>query len=99
MNFFLNDPEAVKILGVERGVPMAKASRELVLPTLNEMERRTVEYVNLLADKVGPYPPAMPVNAQQFGQFLRNAADEFAFGRMDAKQAAAKLVSDTNAIL
>ena len=99
VNFFLNDPEAVKILGVERGVPMARSSRELVLPTLNELERRTVEYVNFLADKVGPYPPAMPVNAQQFGQFLRNAADEFAFGRMDAKQAAAKLVSDTNAIL
>jgi hypothetical protein len=43
VNFFLNGPEVVKILGVARGVPMAKASRDVLLPILNELDRRTVE--------------------------------------------------------
>ena len=60
ISFFVNDVEAGKILGVERGVPMSPKVREAILPNLNEVERATVDYVNLLADKVSDYPRPCP---------------------------------------
>ncbi|MFC0407566.1 ABC transporter substrate-binding protein [Roseomonas elaeocarpi] len=100
VNFFLNDPEAVKILGVERGVPMGQKMRDLVMPDLNELERKTVDYINFIADKVGPYPPPQPVNSNQFTNIiLRAVADEVAFGRISPSEGGRKLINDTNAVL
>lgn len=97
--FFLNDPEAAKVLGVERGVPMAPAVRELILPTLKPVERATVDYVNFIADKLGPYPAPPPKGSQQFGRVLKRVADTVAFGNASVADGAAQLVADAGAIL
>ncbi|WP_395675266.1 ABC transporter substrate-binding protein [Inquilinus sp.] len=97
--FFLNDPEAAKILGVERGVPMAPATRELILPTLKPVERATVDYVNFIADKIGPYPAPPPKGSQQFGRVLKRVADTVAFGNASVADGAAQLIADAGAIL
>ncbi|MGK9167528.1 extracellular solute-binding protein [Inquilinus limosus] len=97
--FFLNDPEAVKVLGVERGVPMSPAMRELILPTLDPAQRATVDYVNFIADKVGPYPPPPPKGSQQFGRLMKRAADAVAFGNASIADGAAQLIADARAIL
>jgi hypothetical protein len=41
----------------------------------------------------------MPVSARQFGQLLRDAADELAFGRTNSRAAGEKLINETSAIL
>lgn len=97
--FFLSDPEAAKVLGVERGVPMAPAVRELILPTLKPVERATIDYVNFIADKVGPYPPPPPKGSQQFGRVLKRVADTVAFGSASISDGAAQLIADAGAIL
>jgi hypothetical protein len=91
--FFLNDPEAAKVLGVERGVPMAPATRELILPTLKPVERATVDYVNFIADKLGPYPAPPPKGSQQFGRVLKRVADTVAFGNASVADGAAQLAT------
>jgi len=82
ISFFVNDVEAGKILGVERGVPMSPKVREAILPNLNEVERATVDYVNLLADKVSDYPPPVPLCAQSPGGATWAGVEEAQFGRL-----------------
>jgi multiple sugar transport system substrate-binding protein len=35
ISFFINDPAAAKVLGVERGIPCVKATRDSVAPSLD----------------------------------------------------------------
>jgi multiple sugar transport system substrate-binding protein len=100
INFFVNDPKAGEILGVERGVPMSQGIREAILPSLNEVEKATVKYVNLLADKVIPYPPPAPKGSTEFDHTaMRPTADQLAFGKLTVAQAAQRLYDEGNRIL
>jgi multiple sugar transport system substrate-binding protein len=100
ISFFVNDVEAGKILGVERGVPMSPKVREAILPSLNDVERATVDYVNLLADKVSDYPPPVPIGAVEFdNNVMRKVADQVAFGQMSIADAAQRILEDGNAVL
>ncbi|MBY5551609.1 carbohydrate ABC transporter substrate-binding protein [Rhizobium leguminosarum] len=100
ISFFVNDPEAGKILGVERGVPMSPTVREAILPQLNPTEQETVKYVNLLKDQVGEYPPPVPMGATQFDQrVLRPICDELAFERVSPADAATRLIEEGKATI
>ncbi len=100
ISFFVNDIEAGKVLGVERGVPMSSKVRAVVQPTLNETERATVDYVSLLADKVSAYPPPAPVGAVEFdNNVMRKVADQIAFEQISIADGAQKLFDDGNAVL
>ncbi len=98
IRFFVKDPAAAKVLGVERGVPMSPAIRSLILPDLNPVEQATVQYVNGLADKVGTYPPPPPKGARELDEgMIRPISLEIAFGKMSIADGAKKLVSDAKA--
>jgi multiple sugar transport system substrate-binding protein len=98
--FFVSDIEAGRVLGVERGVPVSSRVREVVMPTINEVERATVEFVNLLADKVSAYPPPPPRGSSEFDRnVMRRVADLVAFGSLSPADGAAKLIEEGNAVL
>jgi multiple sugar transport system substrate-binding protein len=100
INFFVNDVEAGKILGVERGVPMSPAVREAIAPNLNPTEQATVQYVNLLKDQVGDYPAPAPLGSTEFDQrVLRPLCDELAFERTTPAEAAQRLVHEGGATI
>lgn len=100
VSFFVNDIEAGKILGVERGVPMSAKVREAILPGLDETARATVDYVEFLADKVDVYPAPAPIGANEFDRnVMRPAADSLAFGQLSIAEASQKLVDDGTAVL
>ncbi|MBB4567932.1 ABC transporter substrate-binding protein [Rhizobium leucaenae] len=95
INFFVNDIDAGKILGVERGVPMSPTVRAAILPTLNPVEQQTVKYVELLKDQVGTYPVPAPLGSNEFDQnVMRPVADQLAFGKITVAEAAQKLVEE-----
>ncbi|OCJ10143.1 sugar ABC transporter substrate-binding protein [Rhizobium sp. AC27/96] len=95
INFFVNDVDAGKILGVERGVPMSPAVRAAILPTLNPVEQQTVQYVELLKDHVGSYPVPAPLGSGEFDQNVaRPVADQLAFGKITVAEAAKRLVEE-----
>jgi multiple sugar transport system substrate-binding protein len=100
VNFFLNDPDAAKLLGVERGVPPSLKMREVIAPTLSPVEKATVDYVNSLNGHVVPYPPPAPRGASEFNdRVMRLVADEVAFGRLSPAEGGKRLVSETQALL
>ncbi|MCW4116004.1 ABC transporter substrate-binding protein [Aurantimonas sp. MSK8Z-1] len=100
ISYFVNDIEAGKILGVERGVPLSLPVREAILPGLNETEKKTIAYIDFLADKVVAYPPPAPIGANEFDRnVMRVVADQLAFGQIDVKTAAQNLVDRGKEVL
>ena len=50
LSFFVNDPEAGKVLGVERGIPCVSAVRDVVAPLLNAKDQIALNFVANLGD-------------------------------------------------
>lgn len=93
ISFFVNDQAAGRILGVERGVPPSKNVREAVLSSLNETERKTVDYIEHLSGKLDSYPEPAPIGANEFDRgVMRPIADSLAFGQVTVDEAAQTLV-------
>lgn len=97
INFMLSDPDAAKILGVARGVPLSKSSfavvqREKMLPELegkaNEILRATK------VDLPSPY-----YEDARFRSVITGIFEQVAFGRISEKEAASKLISEGNAAI
>jgi len=100
LSFFVNDPEAGKVLGVERGIPCVSAVREVVAPTLNEKDQIALNFVANLGDLLGPLPPPPPAAAGEIDvSLLRVLSQEVAFGARSAEDAGAFLVTEAAAIL
>lgn len=94
ISFFVNDVQAGKILGCERGVPMSPKVRAAILPDLTPTEQATVKYINLLQDQVGDYPAPAPLGATEYDiNVIRTTADKLAFGKVSIAEAAQELVS------
>src|SRR5690606_28611926 len=100
LSFFVNDPEAGKILGVERGVPCSAAVRAAVAPTLDEANQIALNFVANLGDLLGPLPPPPPAAAGEIDiSLLRTLSQEVAFGARSAEDAGAYFVTEATAIL
>jgi multiple sugar transport system substrate-binding protein len=99
IDFMVKSPEAVAILGVERGVPPSASSREAVLPTLSEVEARTVHFMSAVADKVGPLPPPPPLGATEIYPLLVRHNAAVGFGRSSVTEAAKAFYDDATRVL
>ena len=100
LNFFISDPEAVKALGVERGIPCIAAARDVVAPTLDEQSQIALNFVANLGDLLGPLPPPPPAAAGEVdSSLIRTLGQEVGFGAKTPEQAGAELVTGATEIL
>jgi multiple sugar transport system substrate-binding protein len=100
LNFFVNDVEAGKALGVERGIPCSAAVRDAVAPTLDEANQIALGFVANLGDLLGPLPPPPPAAAGEVdSSLIRTLGQEVGFGAKTPEQAGAELVSGATDIL
>jgi multiple sugar transport system substrate-binding protein len=100
LSFFINDPEAGKVLGVERGIPCVSAVRDVVAPTLGEKDQIALNFVANLGDLLGPLPPPPPAAAGEIDvSLLRVLSQEVAFGARSAEDAGQFFVTEAAAIL
>ena len=84
IDFFINDPEAGKVLGVERGIPCAPAVRDAIAPTLDPQSQIALNFVSNLGDLLGPLPPSPPAAAGEVDVALKTKSQEVAFGQQIA---------------
>src|SRR5690606_21550062 len=99
LNFFVTDPEAGKVLGVERGIPCSAAVRDAVAPTLSEQDQIALNFVANLGDLLGPLPPPPPAAAGEIDvSLLRALSQEVAFGGRSAEDAGKYFVAEATAI-
>jgi multiple sugar transport system substrate-binding protein len=100
LNFFISDPEAAKVLGVERGIPCIAETREIVAPTLDEGSQIALNFVANLGDLLGSLPPPPPAAAGEIDiSLLRTLSQEVAFGARSAEDAGTYFATEAAAIL
>ena len=100
LNFFVTNPDAGKVLGVERGIPCSAAVRDAVAPTLDEGSKIALNFVSNLGDLLGALPPPPPAAAGEIDiSLLRTLSQEVAFGARSAADAGPYFVSEATAIL
>jgi multiple sugar transport system substrate-binding protein len=100
VSFFVNDPEAGKILGVERGIPCSAAVRDAITPDLTEQDQIALNFVANLGDLLGPLPASPPAAAGEIdASLLRVLSQEVAFGGRSPEDAGKFFVEEAEAIL
>ena len=98
VSYFINDPAATEVLGVERGVPESAAVREALAATLDELGRAQIEFIADLGDLAGPLPPPPPAGAGEIQFALKRINEEVGFGA-SPEAGAETLVTEATAIL
>ena len=99
VSFFVNDLEAGKALGIERGIPCSKAVRDTVAPTLDAQGQISLNFVSNLGDLQGALPPVPPAAAGEVSQQLNIRAQEVSFGQSTPEDAGPAFVKDAIDIL
>jgi multiple sugar transport system substrate-binding protein len=99
VNAFVKDAEMTKILGIERGVPPSEAVRANLIPTLGDVARMQVEYLNMIADVAGPLPSKYPRGAGEMDRLFTRKAEEVAFGMVSTQDGANSLIQQAEIIL
>ena len=93
INFLVNDPEAGKILGAERGLAPNLGVRSGIASTLNESDRTSSTFETELASKFGPTPPVPPKGHTQVKTLLTQAAESVQYKRATPSAAASGFLS------
>lgn len=99
MNFFITNEEAADILQIERGVTGDASVRDRLLGGLSDVEKRIVDYLNVVATSVSPLPPPPPKNAGEVDRAIRPAWDLIAFERVSVEEGAQTFYDEIVTIL
>jgi len=99
VNYMVTDPEAVKILGIERGVPCSAAARTLLLSEVDALGKMQLDYVAMMTKLAIALPPPPPKGAGEVENLLRRVGDTVAFGKLSIKDGAQQFHSEVESIL
>jgi multiple sugar transport system substrate-binding protein len=88
IDFFLNDPEAGKILGLVRGMPANQDVLEALSSSFEGGDKATYEFEQLVADDIVARPPVAPEGGSQSITDFKNEYDQVIFGRESVADAA-----------
>jgi multiple sugar transport system substrate-binding protein len=99
VNYMVTDPEGVKALGIERGVPCSAAARALLLPEADELGKQMIDYVGMLGKIAVALPPPPPKGAGEVENLLKRVADAVAFGKTSIKDGASQFHTEAVGIL
>jgi multiple sugar transport system substrate-binding protein len=99
IDFFLNDREANKILGTERGVSGNSQIREMLRSEVPETERQVFDYLQFVSENGAPLPAPPPPGAAEIAEIVLRTNENIAFGRSSIDEAVTKFFSDANSAL
>jgi multiple sugar transport system substrate-binding protein len=99
INFMMTDPAAGLIGGVERGVPPSAAVRTSLAPTMDELGRRQLAFIDFMQDKVTALPPSPPQGAGEIDTLLVRINESVSFGRLTVPRAADQFMADARTAL
>lgn len=100
INFLVNDQEAAKILGVDRGLPSNLDVRKVLEPTLTDKYMQaTVTFENEMTPKFGPAPSPPPQGHGPLRTTLQTVAESVTYGRATPEAAAAEFFKQAGSSL
>ncbi|GGF71933.1 ABC transporter ATP-binding protein [Paenibacillus albidus] len=92
MNYWVNDPDAARILGSDRGVPVTSKMRELLMLDASAQEQIVYDYTNRVSEATLKEPFAVsynPPNFTEFSKLAETAVQEIGFGQKSVEQGVA----------
>jgi multiple sugar transport system substrate-binding protein len=100
IDFLLNDPEAGKILGSNRGTPLNEKVAESIKGTVEPVETKEIDFIAAQSTSFAPAPAPFPVGGGEItdGIFLR-IYEELMYGRTSVDQAAASFFEQAEQVL
>jgi multiple sugar transport system substrate-binding protein len=90
MNFWINDPDAAKILGNDRGIPVTSKMRDLLKQDAGEVDQIIYDYTSRVSAAAEKEPFNVSFNPPGFNEFKKLAdttVQEISFGKKDVKKA------------
>ena len=94
IDFFLNDPEAVKIIGSERGLPAISTTLDVIGDDLTPEEVKAVEYSDSRVPYLGEAPAIVPNGASDVDAVLLRYMQDVLFGNKTPADAATGFIAD-----
>lgn len=91
INFFINDEEATKVLGSERGIPGSAKVRDMIKPTITPTEQKIYTYFETYISKAGVKDPDLP-NGAEYANAMVSASQKVMFGKATIEQAAQEVM-------
>ena len=99
IDFFINDKEANKILGTERGVSGNSEIREMLRSEVPETERQVFDYLQFVSENGAPLPPPPPPGAAEIAEIVLRTNEDVSFGRASVDEAVKNFFADANSAL
>lgn len=102
INYFTNDTSCYDIVGIERAVPISSEMREYVAPTLDEVGKQVVEFVDYVSqpNMASPLMNPDPAKHSEISDLLSQYSDQVRYGEItDLPTAAQQFMDEANAIL
>jgi len=96
---WINNPDALTALGIDRGIPPSQFGRDTIAPTLSEVDQKVVAFFGGVQDQVGPVPNAAPKGAGEVRDSFMRTGTEVVLGNMSADEAAGQFIRDAEGIL
>ena len=102
INYFTNDTSCYDIVGVERAVPISSEMREYLAPTLDEVGKQVIEFIDYVSqpDMTSPLMIPDPAKHNEIFDLLNQYSDQVRYGEItDLPTAAQQFMDEANQIL
>jgi multiple sugar transport system substrate-binding protein len=99
ISWAVTDPEAGRILGVERGVPGSAAVRQSLQGKLDRPGQMMLDYMAWLGKDPAALPPPPPTGAGEIETMLKRTYPQIGFGRLEPKAAAEQFYTQARSII
>ncbi|GLZ29494.1 sugar ABC transporter substrate-binding protein [Lentzea sp. NBRC 105346] len=99
VDFLLNDPDAGKILGANRGLPANLKIRDQVAQNLTGVNKAIFEYEKSVDASLGDAPPAPPKGDGAIYKLMQRKHEEVVFGKTSLDQAVEDFFSEAERVL
>lgn len=99
ISWFLNDVEANKLIGGDRGIPISSKVKEALKPALSAEDRKVYDYIVWAEQNSSAMDPADPIGATEVSKLLRDMQEQILFRKISVAEAADKFMVQANAIL
>ena len=94
IDFFLNDPEAVKIIGSERGLPALSTTLDVIGDDLTPEEVKAVDFSESRTPFLGEAPAIVPNGASDVDAVLLRYMQDVLFENKTPQEAATGFIAD-----
>ena len=91
LDFMINDPDAAKILGLTRGIPINQANYEALIPELDGADKAVGDFVTTYQERFSEPDPLAPPGATTIPADFTLAYESIIFGQASIEEASASL--------